>query len=191
MFCPYDSAPYKDKFTLFHDRAGFDESVNNQGFLPGVLPGGMGGGGNAGLILRANGRLGKARGIGDALHHRSGTTEHVAAGVDVLQCPNRANVVVKLPDGRAQILHVDRMCNECGNCLVFCPYARLVLKSGQPRLPVSMPQAARASASTFSPTAEITGSIAAPERTCPPTPRSWSWPSLTACGFWSWCPRRR
>ncbi len=37
-------------------------------------------------------------------------------------CPNRANVVVKLPDGRAQLLHVDRMCNECGNCLVFCPY---------------------------------------------------------------------
>ena len=37
-------------------------------------------------------------------------------------CPNRANVVVELPDGRAQILHVDRMCNECGNCLVFCPY---------------------------------------------------------------------
>jgi len=37
-------------------------------------------------------------------------------------CPNRANVVIKLPDGRAQILHVDRMCNECGNCLVFCPY---------------------------------------------------------------------
>ena len=38
-------------------------------------------------------------------------------------CPNRANVVVKLPDGRAQILHVDRMCNECGNCKVFCPYS--------------------------------------------------------------------
>jgi len=38
-------------------------------------------------------------------------------------CPNRANVVVKLPDGRHQILHVDRMCNECGNCLVFCPYS--------------------------------------------------------------------
>ena len=37
-------------------------------------------------------------------------------------CPNRANVVVELPDGRHQILHVDRMCNECGNCLVFCPY---------------------------------------------------------------------
>ncbi len=38
-------------------------------------------------------------------------------------CPNRANVVVKLPDGRPQILHVDKMCNECGNCTVFCPYA--------------------------------------------------------------------
>ena len=37
-------------------------------------------------------------------------------------CPNRANVVVLLPDGRPQILHVDRMCNECGNCAVFCPY---------------------------------------------------------------------
>ena len=37
-------------------------------------------------------------------------------------CPNRANVVVTMPDGRHEILHVDRMCNECGNCAVFCPY---------------------------------------------------------------------
>ncbi len=37
-------------------------------------------------------------------------------------CPNRANVVIRLPDGRRQILHVDRMCNECGNCAIFCPY---------------------------------------------------------------------
>ena len=37
-------------------------------------------------------------------------------------CPNRANVVIQLPDGRHQILHVDRMCNECGNCAIFCPY---------------------------------------------------------------------
>lgn len=41
--------------------------------------------------------------------------------VDV--CPNRANVSIVLPDGRRQILHVDRMCNECGNCTTFCPYA--------------------------------------------------------------------
>ena len=37
-------------------------------------------------------------------------------------CPNRANVAVTLPDGRTQILHVDRLCNECGNCAAFCPY---------------------------------------------------------------------
>ena len=38
-------------------------------------------------------------------------------------CPNRANVVIRFADGRTQILHVDKMCNECGNCTSFCPYA--------------------------------------------------------------------
>lgn len=37
-------------------------------------------------------------------------------------CPNRANVSVTLQDGRRQILHMDRLCNECGNCTAFCPY---------------------------------------------------------------------
>ena len=38
-------------------------------------------------------------------------------------CPNRANVAVRVPGKcQAQILHVDGMCNECGNCAVFCPY---------------------------------------------------------------------
>ncbi len=38
-------------------------------------------------------------------------------------CPNRANVSVSVP-GKSmnQILHVDYMCNECGNCKSFCPY---------------------------------------------------------------------
>lgn len=36
-------------------------------------------------------------------------------------CPNRANVVVTV-NGRPQIVHIDGMCNECGNCEVFCPY---------------------------------------------------------------------
>jgi len=39
--------------------------------------------------------------------------------VDV--CPNRANQVVVV-DGREQILHIDALCNECGNCETFCPY---------------------------------------------------------------------
>ncbi len=37
-------------------------------------------------------------------------------------CPNRANTVVVMPDGRREILHIDRLCNECGNCRSFCPY---------------------------------------------------------------------
>ncbi|MBQ9273130.1 MAG: putative selenate reductase subunit YgfK, partial [Mogibacterium sp.] len=39
-------------------------------------------------------------------------------------CPNRANVVVDVPFfDKPQILHVDGMCNECGNCAIFCPYS--------------------------------------------------------------------
>ena len=37
-------------------------------------------------------------------------------------CPNRANVHIILKDGSHQIVHIDSMCNECGNCEVFCPY---------------------------------------------------------------------
>lgn len=38
-------------------------------------------------------------------------------------CPNRANVPVAVPGMRQrQIVHVDGMCNECGNCATFCPY---------------------------------------------------------------------
>ncbi|MCR5289737.1 MAG: putative selenate reductase subunit YgfK [Treponema sp.] len=40
--------------------------------------------------------------------------------VDV--CPNRANVAIKVGK-KIQILHVDGMCNECGNCAQFCPYS--------------------------------------------------------------------
>ena len=48
VFCPYDSAPYRDKFTLFYDRAGFDESGENQGFLP------LGG---SRVLVRLNGQV--------------------------------------------------------------------------------------------------------------------------------------
>ncbi len=43
--------------------------------------------------------------------------------VDV--CPNRANAVVYIDGGfgsKHQVLHLDGMCNECGNCGVFCPH---------------------------------------------------------------------
>lgn len=39
-------------------------------------------------------------------------------------CPNRANVSIVVPELKSkQIIHVDYMCNECGNCASFCPYA--------------------------------------------------------------------
>lgn len=42
--------------------------------------------------------------------------------VDV--CPNRANISIKVPGMvKAQVIHVDYMCNGCGNCKSFCPYA--------------------------------------------------------------------
>lgn len=39
-------------------------------------------------------------------------------------CPNRANVALEVPGMKMhQIIHVDYMCNECGNCKSFCPYS--------------------------------------------------------------------
>ena len=45
--------------------------------------------------------------------------------VDV--CPNRANVSIEINKKEGfrdawQILHLDALCNECGNCATFCPY---------------------------------------------------------------------
>ncbi len=38
-------------------------------------------------------------------------------------CPNRANIAVIAPGYcQSQIIHMDSMCNECGNCTTFCPY---------------------------------------------------------------------
>ncbi len=38
-------------------------------------------------------------------------------------CPNRANIAVTVPGMAShQIVHVDYMCNECGNCKSFCPW---------------------------------------------------------------------
>jgi putative selenate reductase len=41
-------------------------------------------------------------------------------------CPNRANIAIKVDSpfltDLNQILHLDALCNECGNCATFCPY---------------------------------------------------------------------
>jgi putative selenate reductase len=43
-------------------------------------------------------------------------------------CPNRANVSIFTGSDSSfkdkfQILHLDALCNECGNCETFCPHA--------------------------------------------------------------------
>lgn len=39
-------------------------------------------------------------------------------------CPNRANIAFQVPGmEKHQIIHVDYLCNECGNCKSFCPYS--------------------------------------------------------------------
>jgi putative selenate reductase len=41
-------------------------------------------------------------------------------------CPNRANIAIQVEESTLkydhQILHLDGLCNECGNCATFCPY---------------------------------------------------------------------
>ncbi|MEP7191881.1 MAG: putative selenate reductase subunit YgfK, partial [Actinomycetota bacterium] len=45
-------------------------------------------------------------------------------------CPNRANVAITVAGfaDPAQIVHLDGLCNECGNCGTFCPHAGLPYK---------------------------------------------------------------
>ena len=40
-------------------------------------------------------------------------------GVCAAVCPNRANVILNI-NGEKQMLHLDALCNECGNCAGFC-----------------------------------------------------------------------
>lgn len=42
-----------------------------------------------------------------------------ACGICASVCPNRANVIIAV-DGKRQMLHIDGLCNECGNCASFC-----------------------------------------------------------------------
>ncbi|MDR1541155.1 MAG: putative selenate reductase subunit YgfK [Clostridiales bacterium] len=39
-------------------------------------------------------------------------------------CPNRANISIVAPgfEKPSQIIHMDALCNECGNCKIFCPH---------------------------------------------------------------------
>ena len=49
---------------------------------------------------------------------------NAVCNVCVEVCPNRANVAVKVPGLKNpnQVVHLDALCNACGNCEAFCPY---------------------------------------------------------------------
>lgn len=51
---------------------------------------------------------------------------HVICNLCTEVCPNRANIAVRVQTNsvrwRYQIIHIDGICNECGNCETFCPY---------------------------------------------------------------------
>lgn len=49
---------------------------------------------------------------------------NVVCNLCVEACPNRANITVRVNGlkNTNQVLHIDGMCNACGNCEAFCPY---------------------------------------------------------------------
>lgn len=73
----------------------------------------------------------KNKGNGKVLEDKLETFDCLkSCGICVDVCPNRANmrVVVEGLAANYQIAHVENMCNECGNCQMFCP------KGGRPYL---------------------------------------------------------
>ena len=73
----------------------------------------------------------KNKGNGKVLEDKLETFDCLkSCGICVDVCPNRANMKVEVEELSAdyQIVHIENMCNECGNCHIFCP------KGGYPYL---------------------------------------------------------
>lgn len=71
--------------------------------------------GKKGILIHAN--------EADGEQQRCLECSHICENcVDV--CPNRANAAIRVPGQKMPaIVHIDYMCNECGNCKSFCPYS--------------------------------------------------------------------
>lgn len=66
----------------------------------------------------------KNKGNGRVLEDKLETFDCLkSCGICVDVCPNRANMKVEVEELSAnyQIVHIENMCNECGNCHMFCP----------------------------------------------------------------------
>ena len=73
-----------------------------------------------GLISEAKSLRAIANGFVDAEGRRC-LSCHSLCEICVDVCPNRANTAIETEGGH-QIIHIDRICNECGNCATFCPH---------------------------------------------------------------------
>jgi putative selenate reductase len=66
----------------------------------------------------------KNKGTGKVLEDKLETFDCLkTCGICVDVCPNRANmrIAVEGLEANYQIAHIENMCNECGNCHMFCP----------------------------------------------------------------------
>lgn len=79
-----------------------------------------------GRIQPSTGRIDSSR---EAIHEaRRCLACDVICEKCVQVCPNRANIAIAVPRDMdhfrdyTQILHLDGLCNECGNCETFCPW---------------------------------------------------------------------
>lgn len=77
-------------------------------------------------LLKIAEKKGILKGVCNAEEESSRCLEcHSVCNICTEVCPNRANLVIAVKEaGLAdlnQVLHMDGLCNECGNCATFCP----------------------------------------------------------------------
>ncbi len=77
-------------------------------------------------LLEITEKKGILKGVCNAEEESSRCLEcHYVCNICTEVCPNRANLVIAVKEaGLAdlnQVIHIDGLCNECGNCATFCP----------------------------------------------------------------------
>ena len=75
-------------------------------------------------LINAKGIIRKAENDNLSLETKRCLACNIVCDKCVEVCPNRANVAIKVQgfEKSSQIIHIDGMCNECGNCETFCPF---------------------------------------------------------------------
>ena len=61
-----------------------------------------------------------------------------SCGCCINVCPNRANIST-IKNGQPRVVHLHYLCNDCGNCAVFCPYYDTPCLEGKKRNETKQP----------------------------------------------------